>query len=295
VAKARAIIKRRKAVINIRKITRTMEMIATARFKKAHDRAAAARAYTDKLGELVRDIAEAGGQARHPLLEKHDPVRRGMLLVLSANRGLCGGYNSGVLRTAMGQLQQAGDSDVETDLHVAGKRGINYFRFRKIEAAQTYTQFENRPQYAEIEPIADAFIDDYIAGKIDVVQVAYMKFVSAARQKPVVETLLPADASALAEPSREPAGRANVEYEFQPGASAILSAVVPLSVKARLLKCFLDAAVSEQVARMVAMRGATENAETMIKNLAMAYNRARQTQITSEIAELLGGAAALEE
>jgi F-type H+-transporting ATPase subunit gamma len=161
-----------------------------------------------------------------------------------------------------------------------------------VPAEHTYTHFEEKPRFDEVEVLANRYLADFIAGRIDRVDVAYMKFLNAARQTPVVETLLPLSAGAGERPAAE-RPRA-VEYEFLPGAQDILQELLPVSFKVRLFKCFLDAAVSEQIARRVTMKQATENADDMIKSLSRTYNRARQAQITKEISEVIGGAAALE-
>ncbi len=306
-AKARAIVKRRKSVQNIRKITRTMELIATARFKKALDRATEAEAYTRKIAELVADLGATALEVSHPLLETRETVGRSLLLVLTSNRGLAGGYNGNVLRVATRSLDDRTTEGVPATLEIAGKRGIAYFRFRGIAADATYNQFEDRPQFDEVEVLANRYIGMFVRGEIDRLDVAYTQFVTSARQQAVVETLLPMSAAQVGQagPSVRPAGVAGAEsstprsgervpYEFLPDARSILEEIVPVSFKVRLFKCFLDAAVSEQIARMVAMRGATENADEMVKSLTMLYNRARQAQITRELAEIIGGAAALE-
>ncbi len=291
-AKTRAIVKRRKAIRNIRKITRTMELIATARFKKAMDRASEADAYTRKIAELAADLSASATNVSHPLLEKRAEVKNELLLVLTSNRGLCGGYNAGILREANQHIQRTRAAGVTLHLEVSGKRGIAYYRYQGIPAEHTYTQFEDKPTFDEVEVLANRYIADYIAGRIDRVSVVYMKFLSAARQAVVVDTLLPL---AKDEPAAQsaPAGP-KVEYEFLPSAKDILEEILPISFKIRLFKCFLDAAVSEQISRRVAMKAATENAAEMIKDLTREYNRARQSQITSELAEIIGGAAALE-
>ncbi len=306
-AKARAIIKRRKAVDNIRKITRTMELIATNRFRKALNRATEAEAFTRKIAELVADLGQTSQEARHPLLEKHDPIKKSVLLVLTSNRGLAGGYNGNVLRVALARYQDNQTEGIETSLEVAGKRGIGYFRFRKLTADATYTQFEDKPQFAEVEVLADKFIKLYVQGSIDRLDVAFTRFVSSSRQIASVQTLLPISTADLgqagpsvgqagsAAKAPEPAARGAgpVSYEFLPDAKSILEEIVPVSFKVRLFKCFLDAAVSEQIARMVAMGGATKNADDLVKSLSRQYNRARQMQITRDLADIVGGAAAL--
>jgi len=290
-AKARALDKRRKSIRNIRKITRTMELISTARFKKAMDRATAASAFTRRITALVADLAHSGLELKHPLLEQRAEVRQAALLVLSANRGLCGGYNSSILRLAYARLEQLRAEVPQVRVLVSGKRGISAFRFRRLNVDETFTQFEDKPTFNEVEPIANTFLDQYQAGKLDRLDVAYMKFESLSRQRPVIETLLPLTELAGAPAEGKPL--VPVQYDFLPSAESILDEVVPASFKVKLFKCFLDAAVSEQIARMVAMKSATENADGMITSLGMSYNRARQTQITGELLEVIGGAEAL--
>jgi F-type H+-transporting ATPase subunit gamma len=307
-AKARAIVKRRKSVQNIRKITRTMELIATARFKKALDRATEAEAYTRKIAELVADLGSNSLAVSHPLLEARPTVKRSVLLVLTSNRGLAGGYNGNVIRAAFRAMQDYETEGVEPVVEVSGKRGINYCKYRNLKVAATYGQFEDRPQFDEVEVLANRYIAMFVKGEVDRVDVAYTQFVSAARQVAVVQTLLPMSATQVGQagpsvrqakpapgaPETKAGHGERVPYEFLPDAKSILEEIVPVSFKVRLFKCFLDAAVSEQISRMVAMRGATENADDMIKTLTRMYNRARQAQITRELAEIIGGAAALE-
>ncbi len=296
-AKTRSLVKRRQAVQNIRKITRTMELIATTRFKKAMDRASEAEAYTRKIAELAADLSASAGSLKHPLLEKRETVKNSLLLVLTSNRGLCGGYNASILREAIARVRQIRQEGVNLTLELSGRRSILYFRYQNIPAAQSFNQFEDKPSFDEVEVIANRYIADYIAGRIDRVEVAYMKFFNAARQQPVVETLLPLSTVAPTPRGQTAVPTATtgpaVEYEFIPDAQSILEEILPVSFKVRLFKCFLDAAVSEQIARRVAMKAATENAEEMIKTLTRQYNRARQAQITKEIAEVIGGVEAL--
>jgi F-type H+-transporting ATPase subunit gamma len=307
-AKARAIVKRRKAVENIRKITRTMELIATNRFRKALNRATEAEAFTRKIVELVADLRANSADVSHPLLTPHDPIKRSMLLVITSNRGLAGGYNGNVLRAAILRNQELQTEGAEPVLEVAGKRGITFFRFRKIVPEATYTQFEDRPQFDEVEVLADRYIKLYVQGTIDRLDVAYTQFVSSSRQIATVQTLLPITTAEI--PSSAPSVRQSnpaakevpvaakkgeaVPYEFLPDARSILEEIVPVSFKVRLFKCFLDAAVSEQISRMVAMGGATKNADDLVKSLTRQYNRARQNQITRELADIVGAAGAVE-
>lgn len=294
-ANARALDKRRKSVRNIRKITRTMELIATARFKKAMDRALAATSYTNRITQLVKDLAQSGLEVKHPLLEAREATNNAVLLVLTANRGLCGGYNGSVIRQAIPRQHELAESIREVRLEISGKRGISALKFRGIEAAQSFTQFEDQPRFDEVDEIASRYLDEFIAGRLDRLDVAYTQFHSIGKQVATVETLLPLGAIAGADEAETASQASPGEsmYEFLPSAESILEEVVPTSFKVKLFKCFLDAAVSEQIARMVAMKAATENAGDMIKQLSMTYNRARQSQITGEIMEIIGGVEAL--
>jgi F-type H+-transporting ATPase subunit gamma len=297
-ANIRQLDKRRKSVRNIRKITRTMELIATARFKKALDRAAAATDYTKRITQIVQDLAKSGTEVSHPLLTAHDQIKAVDLLLLTANRGLCGGYNGSVIRVATQRRNELKDAVSAGQLQVSGKRGISALRFAGIPIEKTYTNFDDQPDFLAVAKIADELMERYISGKVDRVDVAFTRFVSVSKQVPVVETLLPF--ASLDVPSgSDQAGAAasgsgiRDDYEFLPSASAVLEEVVPASFRARLFKCFLDAAVSEQIARMVAMKSATENAGDLIKSLSRTYNRARQSKITQEIMEIIGGVEAL--
>ncbi len=267
-----------------------MELIATARFKKAMDRAHAATAYTRRITQLVADLANSGLEVKHPLLEGRETTKRAVLLVLSANRGLCGGYNSNVQRATFLRLAEMQAQVPEVSLEISGKRGLAAAKFRNIAVAEAYTHFEDKPSFEEVELLANRYLESYIAGNLDRLDVVYMRFESVSRQFVTVETLLPLGNLEGAQPA---AGATQSQYEFLPSAESILEEVVPTSFKVKLFKSFLDAAVSEQVARMVAMKAATKSAGDRIQQLSMAYNRARQSQITGEIMEIIGGVEAL--
>jgi F-type H+-transporting ATPase subunit gamma len=301
-ANPRLLDKRRKSIRNIRKITRTMELIATARFKKAMDRASAATAYTNRMTKLVQDLLTSGLEVHHPLLEKREKVANATLLVLTANRGLCGGFNGNLQRAGFHRWLELKQTIPNCKLEIVGKRGIAAFKFRGITPDATYTHFEDKPSFEEVDVIASRYLEEYASGKLDRLDVVYTKFQSIARQQVTIETLLPlgaigADATATAgkpaaDESHSPSGRAAM-YEFLPSPDSILEEVVPVSFKIKLFKCFLDSAVSEQIARMVAMKAATENAGDLIHRLSMQYNRARQGRITSELMDVIGGVEAL--
>src|SRR5688500_12069387 len=219
-AKARALDKRRKSIRNIRKITRTMELIATARFKKAMDRASAATAYTKRITQLVSDLANSGLTVSHPLLEARPVVEDATLLILTANRGLCGGYNGSVVRLAVPRIAEIKTEVPRVRIEVSGKRGIAALKFRKIEVHQTYTQFEDQPKFDEVEVIANRYLQQYAAGELDRLDVAYTRFVSISRQIAVVETLLPLGSLTGGETGKSETKEAAASsmYEFLPSA-----------------------------------------------------------------------------
>jgi len=299
-AKARALDRRRRSIRNIRKITRTMELIATARFKKAMDRATAATAYTRRITQIVNDLAQSGLEVSHPLLDPRESTRCATLMVITSNRGLCGGYNSGIVRASLARNEELVAKFESVRREVSGKRGISMFKFRKLVPHHAFTHFGDQPRYQDVDVVATRLLEEYATGQIDRLDVAYMRFVSASKQVPEVETLLPlgsldpgSSPEGAAPGESAPARRGESIYDLLPSAESILAEVVPASFKVRLFKCFLDAAVSEQISRMVAMKSATENAGDIIRRLSMAYNRARQSQITGEIMEVIGGVEAL--
>ncbi len=294
-AKARALDKRRKSVKNIRKITRTMELVATAQFRRAMERALSADSYTKQLVRLVGDIAKTGSEVVHPLLEERTDQKNAAVLILTANRGMCGGYNAGVLRQGIEKIKDLTERNIAQKLYVSGKRGIAYLKYRNVALDETFTNFDNKPTFEEVDVLAEKFLSMYREGEIDRLEVSYCKFISMSKQYPVTETLLPlTELASGIEDGGDGKGEQKHEYEFLPSPQSILDEVVPSAFKSKLFKCFLDAAVSEQIARMVAMKAATENADSMIASLTTTYNRARQSQITNEIIEVISGATALQ-
>ncbi len=292
-ANARIIVKRRKTVRNIRKITRTMQLIATARFQAAFARATASKPYTERLAELVTDLSAAvGEELRHPLMQARSEPKRSALVILTSARGLCGGFNTSVLRAALQHLAAEETKGLHTDVYMVGKKGINYFRFLRRETIERITHIGDAPRFEPVEAVANGLMDRFLRGEIDAVNVAYTRFLSVGRQRPQVMSLLP-----LSAPSgqvEKPASRApRAQYEFSPPPKELLAELLPATVRVRLFQCFMDATVSEQIARMLAMKAATEAAGDMITALTRKYNRARQTQITMELLDIVGGANAL--
>jgi F-type H+-transporting ATPase subunit gamma len=292
-AKPRAILKRRHAVQNIAKITKTMQMIATAKFKRAFDRAVAARPYTDRLRSLIGRLAAAAGGFEHPLLAVREPKRVAVLAV-AGNRGLCGGYNSNVGRELQAFRARIAERGLDLEIHACGKKLGGMLKYQKVALAALHKEFEDKPAYAQVDAITSEFIGRFAAGEIDELHVVYTKFESAARQRAVSEQVLPLTLAASPSAAEDVDPDAAPSVIFEPDAATILADLLPRAVRMQVFQAFLDAAVSEQTARMVAMKAATDNARDMIKSLTMLYNRSRQTLITTELSEIMGGAAALE-
>jgi F-type H+-transporting ATPase subunit gamma len=292
-ANRRVLVKRRKSVRNIKKITRTMQLIATARFQAAFNRAVATKPYAEKLAELVSDLSRAAANVDHSLLKTHDDVPHSALVVLTSARGLAGGYNANVLRSAINHLENEEKRGVDVRVTMVGKKGIGFFKFLRRDVADPRTDIGEKPRFEQIEPLANDLMDRFTKGEIASAHVAYMRFLSAGQQRPEVVQLLPLVGAIKKEEGEAAAPGKSIEYEFSPSPQELLDELLPAVVRVRLFQAFTDAAVSEQVARMVAMKAATDAAGDMIKSLTREYNRARQTQITMELLDIVGGANAL--
>lgn len=280
-----------KAVGNIKRITKTMQMIATARFQAMQKRATEAQAYTRRIGEVVSELAAnlgSTGEVSHPLLSApKPPVGRQLVLVISSNRGLCGGYNANLLRAAMTQIR--GKDNV--DLEIVGKKASGYFKFAGVPVQAFHSHISDKPDYADVERLAEAYMHAFTEGRYDSVKVVYTAFVSMSKQEARIAQLLP-----LEPPKAEAATKAvgpETIYDFSPEPEALLGELLPITVKTSLFQFFNEASVSEQLARMVAMKAATDAAGKMQKNLKRKFNRARQASITTELSEIIAGAAAL--
>jgi F-type H+-transporting ATPase subunit gamma len=243
---------------------------------------------------LVGDLISRGRpeDLDHPLLKEPTDLKRDVLLVLTSNRGLCGGYNMSVLQMAMERYAQVVRTGYEIRLHVSGKRGVQFCRMRRLDMERTFTQYDYLPKYREIGLLAHEYMDDFLSGRISGLEVAYMQYLSAGRQQPAIAQILPL--SYIEPPKSWVAYAENIPYEVMPSSKEILRNLLPATARLRLWQCFLDAGVSEQFMRIAAMRAASDNGEEMIHDLTIEYNRTRQSQITSELAEIMGGRAALE-
>jgi len=295
-ANIREIKGRIKAVGNIQRITKTMQLIASARFQKLQKRATEAQAYTRKVSEVVGEVASSlgGEDVNLPLATPPSkPVGRELILILSASRGFCGAYNANVMRPAVRHIRDLGPDNIDTE--VVGKKGVALMKFSRLPLGIYHDHIGDTPQYEDVQALAQRYMDDFVAGKYDAVRVAYMRFISMSKQTPEIMTLLPLEPpKADAEQSEASAGTGSANYEFSPNAQELLGELLPITVKSSLYQAFNEAAVSEQLARMVAMKAATDAAGKVGKSLKRQYNRARQAAITTELSEIIAGAAALE-
>jgi F-type H+-transporting ATPase subunit gamma len=282
-----------------KKITRAMELIAASRIVKAQQRVAAAVPYSDKITEVVKHLSEGGAVSESPFLRGRSEVKTTCYVAITADRGLCGGYNSGVLRATEGEVRKdvaAGKSYVIVPV---GRKAEGYLRFRGYNITQPFAGFSDNPTHADAVAIGQFVVDMFLRGEVDRVELVYTRFVSAGRQEVVRRPLVPLggdmidDATSSASShSAEHSGAAG-DYEYEPDPSAILDTLLPRYVEARTYAALLNAAASEHAFRQRAMKSATDNAEELIKNLTRVMNRARQDSITTEIMEIVGGAEAL--
>lgn len=292
------ILKRRIASVNAtKKITRAMELIAGSRIVKAQARVHAAVPYSEQITEVVRDLAAAGGTVESPLLQPRPEIKRVAHVVLTADRGLCGGYNSAVIRAAEGSMKENAEQGRDYALVVVGRKAEGYFRYRNFRIHSTFTGFSDQPTYDDARRVARAVEAPFLAGEFDRVELIYTRFVSAGTQEVVVRPLMPLDRELVLGgdglPDRVDGGGPSATYEFEPSPESILTQLLPRYAEARLYAALLNAAASEHAARQRAMKAATDNAEDLIVRLTRVMNRARQDAITTEIMEIVGGAEAL--
>jgi F-type H+-transporting ATPase subunit gamma len=291
-AQIRELKKRMIAVRTIQRITKTMQMIATAKFNAALQRARASRPYTDTIRKLVEEVSAAAGDVSHPLLERPAKLTGvETVLVITSDRGLAGSFNGQVLRKAERLVKELQKSGKKVNLLVAGKKGVAFFRFARLPIARAFS-FGDKPKFEDARVLADEFMSEYAAGKVDAIHIVSMRFVSAAKQTPEQVQVLPLSA-AVAAPTPGAATARVSSLEFSPSAAEILSELLPRTVRIQVFQCFLDAVVSEQAMRRVAMKAATDNASGLGRVLKRNFNRARQAKITTELTEIVSGAAAL--
>jgi F-type H+-transporting ATPase subunit gamma len=274
-------------------ITRTMEMVATAKIKKAQERIESARPYAFAMMEVLQNVARYVQGASHPLLEEHPERQRIVVVTITSDRGLCGAFNSNILRITEDLVRDEAAEGVSADIIAVGKKAIGYLRYRGIEPVATYRDISDKPTFADARSIAASIIGRYGAGEIDAAYIVFNRFKNVAEQKAETYQLLPIERRVMESDEDENGLRA--EYLFEPTAAEVLEHLLPTYVETLVYRALMESAASEHGARRTAMKSASDNASEMITTLTRSYNRARQAAITTEIAEIVGGAAALEE
>ncbi|MDQ2689390.1 MAG: ATP synthase F1 subunit gamma [Chloroflexota bacterium] len=281
------------SVRNIAQITRAMEMVAASRMKRAQDAILAARPYSDELRAALSRVAAVVGEEVHPLLARR-PVKRVALIMITTDRGLAGSLNANAIRAALRWTQQKmgsgdGDTRVEVEAITIGRKGRDGLRRAGIPIAAHFQQLGDRPSFSDVTPIARLVTEDFLEGRYDEIDVAYSTFISTLTQRPEITPLLP-----IVSPEQaEGAEVENDEYLFEPSPEAVLSRLLPHYVAIDLYRAVLENQASEQSARMIAMRNSTDNANELIDDLTLVYNKTRQATITREMIEIASGAEAL--
>ncbi len=287
-AQIREIKQRMVAVGTIQRITKTMQMIATAKFTAAVQRTKATQPYTGKIRDLVAAVCSNPAELDHPLVgSDRKPSGRDLLLVIGSDRGFCGAFNANVLRNALKFHHSITGNGREVVVETSGTKAEAFFKFAGIQVSKTH-EVGDKPAYEMVAEIADSYMDRFVAGEIDTVRIAYMRFESNSRQIPEIQQLLPMET-----PEGGESGGGSEMYEFTPDEESLLNSLLPQAVRTSLFQAYNDAVVSEQIMRMIAMKAATDNANSLGRSLKRDYNRARQAKITTELTEIVSGAAAL--
>lgn len=285
-AKARDIGRRMTSVESTRKITRTMEMVATSKLRRAQLRVREARPFADRLTTVVENLVTPELAELEPMLRQPDRIRRAAIILVTSNRGLCGAFNVNLIRKARALLAELQASDVETEFHVIGKKGISYFRFRNVEMAVTRTDISDSPSPDDARSLIDPLAERFVREELDAVYVVHAEFKSVMSTPPITRRLLPVYVP-QERPTREP------YYILDPSADEILARLLPLHLVSSTYRALVENAAAEQGARRTAMKSATDNADDFLTTLRRQFNRARQQEITSQLAEIIGGAEAL--
>jgi F-type H+-transporting ATPase subunit gamma len=278
-----------KSVQNTRKITKAMEMVAASKMRKAQERMRHARPYADKVRNIAAHLANANPEYRHPFLVRRDTIEAAGVILVTTDKGLCGGLNTNVLRmltTRMRELERAG---TKLQVTAIGNKGLGFMQRIGAKVVSQITQLGDSPHLEKMIGPVKLQLDAYAAGEIDAVYIAYTRFINTMKQEPVVEQLLPLDPSKLQETSRE----YSWDYLYEPDAQSVLDELLLRYVESMAFQAVAENMASEQSARMVAMKSASDNAKKVIGDLQLSYNKARQAAITKELSEIVSGAAAV--
>ncbi|HET9441275.1 MAG TPA: ATP synthase F1 subunit gamma [Longimicrobiales bacterium] len=291
-AKTRELKRRIRSIRKTRQITKTMEMVSTSKLKRASDRVHAARPYAQRLSEVIARLLDPELRERYPLLRKPETVRRAAIVLITSNRGLAGAFNVNLIRETRRLAERLRDNGAEVELHGVGRKGIAFFKFQKQPLATARIDITDRPSLDDAVSVIDPLRERFESGELDEVYVVYAQFRSALSTPPGVIKVLPIEQEHTKEAAEQ--GKYLHNYELSPDGDQILTQILPLYVRNAMYRALVETAAAEHGARRTAMKNATDNAGDILDLLNRTYNRARQAQITQEIAEIVGGAAALE-
>ncbi len=288
--------KRIKSVINTKKITKTMEMVSTAKSKKAQDRVRASQPYNQKVREIISRLVSGDEGPNSPLLAKRENPKKTLLLILASNRGLCGAYNTNVMKMGRDKYRELTKMGRDVEVVVVGKKAVSFMKFNGVPVSQSHTDIDDKLSYEAFEKMPVTIMERFLNFEIDEFLIVYTKYFSAARQYAVLDQLLPFTLGVQEKKEIEqPAPSTFVaNYLFEPDAESILNEILPYAFKMNLFQFFLESFTAEHIYRRIAMKSATDAASDMIKSLTRSYNRARQAKITQEISEIIGGVSALQ-
>ncbi|MFA5775038.1 MAG: F0F1 ATP synthase subunit gamma [Ilumatobacteraceae bacterium] len=281
-----------RSVLATKKITRAMELIAASRIVKAQQRVIAAVPYSERITEVVKDLAAGGAVSNSVFLKPREVIRTACYVAITADRGMCGGYNAGVVRAVEGEIKADILAGKDYVVVPVGRKAASYFRFRGYKMTQGFAEFSDAPSYADAKQIGEFVTDLFLTGTVDQVELVYTRFISSGTQEVVRRPLVPLESQIVEGGDAKPASAVG-GYEFEPEPEVILHSLLPRYVEARVYAALLNAAASEHAFRQRAMKSATDNADEIIKSLSRIMNRARQDSITTEIMEIVGGAEAL--
>ncbi|HEX7768987.1 MAG TPA: F0F1 ATP synthase subunit gamma [Dokdonella sp.] len=286
-AGAREIRTKIKSVANTRKVTRALEMVSASKIRKAQELMRASRPYARMMRQVIGHVARANVEYKHPFLVSRDEVRRVGYVVVSTDRGLCGGLNSNLFRKLLVEIRDWQDKGVEVDVVCIGQKATQFFRRLKVNMVGSVTHLGEKPQVAQLIGVIKVMLDAYTDGRVDRLNIAYNDFVNTMTQRAMVDALLPLP------PSDEPVSAHGWDYIYEPGPDVVLEHVLTRYIESLVYQSVLENLASEHAARMVAMKSASDNATKAIDSLTLVYNKARQAAITQEISEIVGGAAAV--
>ena len=281
-----------KSVQNTRKITKAMEMVAASKMRRAQERMRAARPYADKIRNIVANLGQANPEYSHPFLIKRTPIKRVGVIVVTTDKGLCGGLNTNLLRALMVKMKEAQTTGVEMQYCAIGNKGLGFLNRLGSNVVSQVVQLGDKPQLDRLIGPVKVILDAYQEGKLDAVYIAYTQFINTMKQEPMIETLLPLGADKLQQSAEEKKAY-GWDYIYEPDAQTVVDDLLVRYVEALIYQCVAENVACEQSARMVAMKSASDNAKSVIGELQLTYNKARQAGITKELSEIVSGASAV--